>query len=125
MAGGRVYSSGTGGNSGSNLSVLFQNQKGAYASEPLDSLFLSGSSPSFLVVDSMLLLTLIGHVYLLLNPCGLFIKTLADERHSLSAPQIVFNIVGFSATVATTILFTMYAKRQLKVLQNEDELLLQ
>ena len=48
MAGGRVYSSGTGGNSGSNLSVLFQNQKGTCASEPLDSLFLSGSSPSFL-----------------------------------------------------------------------------
>lgn len=73
-------------------------------------------------------------VYLYLSPqfmvtlfhfSGLFIKTLADERHSLSAPQIVFNIVGFSATVATTILFTMYAKRQLKVLQNEDELLLQ
>jgi len=53
MAGGRVYSSGTGGNSGSNLSVLFQNQKGACASEPLDSLFLSGPSPSFLGSRSM------------------------------------------------------------------------
>ena len=46
MAGGRVYNSG--GNSGSNLSVLFQNQKGPCASEPLDSIFLSGSSSSFL-----------------------------------------------------------------------------
>lgn len=56
---------------------------------------------------------------------GILIRTLADERHSLSAQQIVFNVVGFAATVATTIFFTLYAKRQLKGLQNEDELLLQ
>ncbi|KAF5478394.1 hypothetical protein F2P56_004956 [Juglans regia] len=56
---------------------------------------------------------------------GILIGTLADERHSLSAQQIVFNVVGFAATVATTIFFTLYAKRQLKGLQNEDELLLQ
>lgn len=43
MAGGRVYS---GGASSSSLSVLLQNQRGPCASEPLDSLFLSGSSNS-------------------------------------------------------------------------------
>ncbi|GMY30142.1 tvp38/tmem64 family membrane protein [Fagus crenata] len=56
---------------------------------------------------------------------GIFIRALADDRHVLSAPQIVFNVIGFSATVATTIFCTLYAKRQLKELQNEDELLLQ
>ncbi|KDP25571.1 hypothetical protein JCGZ_20727 [Jatropha curcas] len=53
---------------------------------------------------------------------GILIKTLADasnDQHSLSAPQIVFNVIGFCATVATTIIFTIYAKRQLKVLQDE------
>lgn len=58
---------------------------------------------------------------------GILIRTLADashERRALSAPQIVFNVVGFCATVATTIIITMYAKKQLKVLQ-EEELLLQ
>ncbi|KAE8055186.1 hypothetical protein FH972_012044 [Carpinus fangiana] len=56
---------------------------------------------------------------------GILIRTLADERHSLSAPQIVFNVVGFAATVATTIFFTLYAKRQLGHLKTEDEQLLQ
>ncbi|XP_059443323.1 uncharacterized protein LOC132175396 [Corylus avellana] len=56
---------------------------------------------------------------------GILIRTLADERHSLSAPQIVFNVVGFAATVATTIFFTLYAKRQLGHLQTDDEQLLQ
>ncbi|XP_062169210.1 homeobox-leucine zipper protein HAT5-like [Alnus glutinosa] len=52
MAGGRVYNSASSG--GSSLSVLFQNQKASCASEPLDSLFVSGSSPSFLGSRSML-----------------------------------------------------------------------
>ncbi|KAK4748564.1 hypothetical protein SAY87_015150 [Trapa incisa] len=58
---------------------------------------------------------------------GNFIKTLADasyDRHSLSAPQIIFNLLGFLATIATTIIFTIYAKRQLKILRSEEEPLL-
>ncbi|EEF51030.1 transmembrane protein 64 [Ricinus communis] len=56
---------------------------------------------------------------------GMLIGTLADasnDRHSLSAPQIVFNVIGFCATVAATIIFTAYAKRKLKVLQDEPQL---
>lgn len=59
---------------------------------------------------------------------GIFIKTLADasyDRQSLSAPQIIFNVVGFLATIATTIIFTIYAKRQLKTLRSEEEPLLE
>ncbi|KAI4327050.1 hypothetical protein L6164_019553 [Bauhinia variegata] len=59
---------------------------------------------------------------------GILIQTLANashERHSLSAPQIILNVFGFCITVATTIFFTVYAKRRLKELQTEDELLLQ
>ncbi|KAL6968938.1 hypothetical protein U1Q18_047217, partial [Sarracenia purpurea var. burkii] len=59
---------------------------------------------------------------------GIFIRTLADASHhpqSLSAPQIIFNVLGFFAMVATTVFITMYAKGRLKKLQGEDELLLQ
>ncbi|XP_030469397.1 uncharacterized protein LOC115687852 [Syzygium oleosum] len=59
---------------------------------------------------------------------GILIKTLADashDRHSLSAPQIVMNVLGFLGTVATTIIFTVYAKRQLKTIQREGEPLLE
>ncbi|KAJ7944828.1 TVP38/TMEM64 family membrane protein [Quillaja saponaria] len=59
---------------------------------------------------------------------GILILTLADashERRTLSAPQIIFNVLGFCGTVATAIFFTVYAKRQLKELQKEDEALLQ
>ncbi|OWM71905.1 uncharacterized protein LOC116193531 [Punica granatum] len=59
---------------------------------------------------------------------GIFIKTLADasyDRHSLSAPQIIFNVLGFLATIATTVIFTIYAKRQLKKLKSEEEPLLE
>ncbi|KAI9174028.1 hypothetical protein LWI28_010549 [Acer negundo] len=59
---------------------------------------------------------------------GILIWTLADashDRRTLSASQIVLNAVGFCATVATTIIITMYAKKQLKVLQREEDLLLQ
>ncbi|KAM2624623.1 hypothetical protein TB1_031579 [Malus domestica] len=58
---------------------------------------------------------------------GILIRTLADashERHGLSAPQIIFTVVGFSLTVASTIFFTVYAKRQLKELQKDEEPLL-
>ncbi|XP_031253562.1 transmembrane protein 64-like [Pistacia vera] len=59
---------------------------------------------------------------------GILIRTLADasqEQHFLSAPQIIFNVLGFCGSVAATIFFTVYAKRQLKVLQKDEELLLQ
>ena len=59
---------------------------------------------------------------------GILIKTLADashDRHALSAPQIILNLVGFCATVATTVVVSIYAKRRLKELQKEEELLLQ
>ncbi|XP_057950632.1 homeobox-leucine zipper protein HAT5-like [Malania oleifera] len=46
MAGGRVYG-------GSNLTALLQNRRVPCSSEPLDSLFISGSSPSFLGSRSM------------------------------------------------------------------------
>ncbi|XWS61882.1 hypothetical protein CRYUN_Cryun07bG0162600 [Craigia yunnanensis] len=59
---------------------------------------------------------------------GILIQTLADasnERHTLSAPQILLNVGGFLLTVVTTIVFTVYAKRQLKILQKEEDLPLQ
>uniref|UniRef100_A0A5B6YSX7 VTT domain-containing protein n=1 Tax=Davidia involucrata TaxID=16924 RepID=A0A5B6YSX7_DAVIN len=58
---------------------------------------------------------------------GILIRALADashDRHSLSAPQIIFNVAGFCATVITTVIITVYAKRRLKELQKEEELLL-
>nr|KJB25684.1 hypothetical protein B456_004G204000 [Gossypium raimondii] len=57
---------------------------------------------------------------------GILIQTLADasqEQHTLSAPQILLNVGGFLLTVVTTIVFTVYAKRQLKVLQGEELIL--
>ncbi|KAL8064370.1 hypothetical protein ABFX02_01G084900 [Erythranthe guttata] len=59
---------------------------------------------------------------------GILIKTLANASHegrSLSAPQIVLNAIGFSITVIVTILITLYAKRRIKELQMQEELLLQ
>ncbi|KAF9689428.1 hypothetical protein SADUNF_Sadunf01G0091200 [Salix dunnii] len=53
---------------------------------------------------------------------GIVIRTLADasnDRRSLSASQIVFTVFGFCATVVATIIITVYAKRQLKVMQDE------
>ncbi|KAJ0106698.1 hypothetical protein Patl1_18608 [Pistacia atlantica] len=67
-------------------------------------------------------------LYLSNLSCGILIRTLADasqEQHFLSAPQIIFNVLGFCGSVAATIFFTVYAKRQLKVLQKDEELLLQ
>ncbi|OIS99746.1 PREDICTED: transmembrane protein 64 [Nicotiana attenuata] len=59
---------------------------------------------------------------------GILIKTLANasqEQRFLSAPQIILNVLGFSFTVATTVLITVYAKRRLKQLQRDEDLLLQ
>ncbi|KAL6986113.1 hypothetical protein U1Q18_019480, partial [Sarracenia purpurea var. burkii] len=58
---------------------------------------------------------------------GIFIRTLVDasqDQHSLFVPQIIFNVLGFCAMVATTVFIAMYAKGRLKKLQEEDELLL-
>ncbi|KAL2348107.1 hypothetical protein Fmac_002107 [Flemingia macrophylla] len=58
---------------------------------------------------------------------GILIKTLANATHqkdTISVTQIVLNVVGFCVTVATIIFFTVYAKRQLKELQKEEDLLL-
>ncbi|MCI26629.1 membrane protein, partial [Trifolium medium] len=59
---------------------------------------------------------------------GILIRTLADatnESQSLTAQQIIFNALGFCLTVATTVIITVYAKRRLKELQEEDKMLLQ
>ncbi|KAH0643168.1 hypothetical protein KY290_034773 [Solanum tuberosum] len=59
---------------------------------------------------------------------GILIKTLANasqEQRFLSAPQIILNVLGFSFTFVTTVLITVYAKRRLKELQRDEELLLQ
>ncbi|KAK8533206.1 hypothetical protein V6N13_046366 [Hibiscus sabdariffa] len=56
---------------------------------------------------------------------GTLIQTLADasqERHGLSAVQILLNVGGFLITLVTTVVFTVYAKRQLRILQTEEEL---
>ncbi|KAL9246777.1 hypothetical protein vseg_020270 [Gypsophila vaccaria] len=60
---------------------------------------------------------------------GMLMKTLADasdQHHSLSAKEIILNVVGFAATVATTIICTILAKRRLKTMPiDDDEPLLQ
>lgn len=58
---------------------------------------------------------------------GILIRTLADasqEQQTLAAPQIIFNVAGFVVTVATTVVVTVYAKRRLKELQDDEEELL-
>ncbi|KAJ8767628.1 hypothetical protein K2173_018186 [Erythroxylum novogranatense] len=53
---------------------------------------------------------------------GILIHDLADatdDHHSLSASQIIFNVIGFCCSVATTIIFTVYSKRKLRVSQGE------
>lgn len=58
---------------------------------------------------------------------GILIKTLADAsdtHHSLSAQEIIVNVVGLSITVATTIICTMFAQRRLKDMPLEEEPLL-
>ncbi|KAB2038990.1 hypothetical protein ES319_D03G181900v1 [Gossypium barbadense] len=56
---------------------------------------------------------------------GTLIQTLADasqERHGLSSVQILLNVGGFLITLLAIIVFTVYAKRQLRKLQREEEL---
>lgn len=57
---------------------------------------------------------------------GILIKTLADassDQHSLSASEIIFNVIGFCITVATTVVITLYGKRRLNELQRDEDLL--
>lgn len=60
---------------------------------------------------------------------GNLVKTLAEassaDKHGLSVTQIILNILGFLGTVATTVLITKYAKRQLETMKKEEEALLQ
>ncbi|GAU20699.1 hypothetical protein TSUD_231130 [Trifolium subterraneum] len=59
---------------------------------------------------------------------GILIRALAaasHEKHIMSAPEIIFNVVGFCIAIGTTIFFTVYAKRRLDELRKEDELLWQ
>lgn len=59
---------------------------------------------------------------------GILIRQLADASEShlqLSPTQIICNVLGFIMTVSTTVGITIYAKRALKKLKNEEELLLQ
>ncbi|XP_074329553.1 uncharacterized protein LOC141667096 isoform X2 [Apium graveolens] len=58
---------------------------------------------------------------------GIMIKTLADasnDNHALSTSQIIFNVLGFASSVTTTVIVTMFAKRRLKEMQKEEELLM-
>ncbi|KAG2330520.1 hypothetical protein Bca4012_019896 [Brassica carinata] len=59
---------------------------------------------------------------------GTLIRKLVDasteEQKGMSVLQIVLNILGFVATVLTTVLIMKYAKRQLDVMRKEEEALL-
>uniref|UniRef100_A0A7C9D6F4 VTT domain-containing protein n=1 Tax=Opuntia streptacantha TaxID=393608 RepID=A0A7C9D6F4_OPUST len=58
---------------------------------------------------------------------GILIKTLADAsdtHHSLTAQEIIVNVVGFSITVATAVVCTIFAKKRLKDMPIEEEPLL-
>ncbi|CAH2071346.1 unnamed protein product [Thlaspi arvense] len=59
---------------------------------------------------------------------GILIRKLTDasteEEKGMSILQIVLNILGFVATVLTTVLIMKYAKRQLEVMKKEEEALL-
>ncbi|ESW30418.1 hypothetical protein PHAVU_002G152000 [Phaseolus vulgaris] len=58
---------------------------------------------------------------------GILIKTLANathQHHTLSATEIIVNVAGFCVTVGTIIFFTVYAKKKLKELRKDDDLLL-
>ncbi|XP_042479302.1 transmembrane protein 64-like isoform X2 [Macadamia integrifolia] len=57
---------------------------------------------------------------------GILLGTLAEatqEHRSLTMQQTIFNVIGFCFTVATAIFTTVYAKRKLNELKEEDELL--
>ncbi|KAK2989147.1 hypothetical protein RJ640_027221 [Escallonia rubra] len=96
---------------------------------------LAGEGNWFNQFRAVALIRISPFPYVIYNYCavatnvnGILIRTLADashDRHSLSAPQIIFNVIGFCLTVTTTIIVTVYAKRRLKEMQKEEELLLQ
>ncbi|KAK1324336.1 hypothetical protein QJS10_CPA01g02623 [Acorus calamus] len=59
---------------------------------------------------------------------GILIRNLADATHGrgvLSVPQILYDVLGFCATLAATIAITAYAKRTLQKLQAEEHPLLE
>ncbi|KAK9103532.1 hypothetical protein Sjap_020786 [Stephania japonica] len=59
---------------------------------------------------------------------GILIRNLADATQgfqSFTTPQIIYNVLGFLATLAATVAITIYAKRYLKKLQDEEVPLLQ
>ncbi|KAL8137112.1 hypothetical protein V2J09_003113 [Rumex salicifolius] len=58
---------------------------------------------------------------------GILIRTLADASHEhrfLSTQQIIFDIIGFIATVTTAVICTHLAKKRLKRIQMEEDMLL-
>ncbi|KAL1548188.1 transmembrane protein 64-like [Salvia divinorum] len=59
---------------------------------------------------------------------GILIKTLANasqDGKSLSVSQMVMDVAGFCISLCATVAVTWYAKRRLKELQMQEELLLQ
>ncbi|XP_078447043.1 uncharacterized protein LOC144715916 [Wolffia australiana] len=55
---------------------------------------------------------------------GRLIRTLADMKygkHTMTAVEIVYNVISFVVAVAMTVAFTIYAKRTLGALEREDE----
>ncbi|XP_043717332.1 transmembrane protein 64-like [Telopea speciosissima] len=59
---------------------------------------------------------------------GILLGTLAEatqEHRSLTAQQAILNVIGFCFTVATTVVSTVYAKRKLNGLKEEEELVLE
>ena len=54
---------------------------------------------------------------------GIMLRTLAvasDVRHSLSAVEIIVNVLGFCVTASATIVCTIYAKKKLSAMQSEE-----
>ncbi|KAL0697667.1 hypothetical protein Bca4012_053789 [Brassica carinata] len=54
---------------------------------------------------------------------GIMLRTLAvasDQRHTLSALEIVVNVLGFCVTASATIVCTIYAKKKLSSMQSDE-----
>ena len=61
--------------------------------------------------------------YFLIICRGIMLRTLAvasDVRHSLSAVEIVVNVLGFCVTASATIVCTIYAKKKLSSMQSDE-----
>lgn len=91
------------------------------------------SAPRIVLKNSVLLLCFVAGVlnfvltFVLIILSGIMIKTWADasnDNQALSTSQIIFNVLGFASSVTTTVIITMFAKRRLKEMQKEEELLL-